>query len=87
MKMIVKPGGVIVAVYSEEIDLRALGTPNIQRASHVEPNELGGWTADLAPVNGPCLGPFPTRSGALQAEQDWLSEHLGNLQVGEVSHA
>jgi len=86
MELIIKPGGKITAVYSEKIDVRELGPPSIRRVSHVEPNERGEWTADLAPVGGPCLGPFPTRSGALKAEQEWLSDHLDNLQIEEVNH-
>jgi hypothetical protein len=86
MKMMIKPGGVITTVYSEQIDLRALGMPAIRRASHVEPDERGEWTTDLAPVGGPCLGPFPTRSVALRAEDEWLSDHLGDLPAKGVSH-
>lgn len=56
----------------------ALGTPSIARASHVEPTPSSEWTADMAPVDGPVLGPFPTRSAALQAETAWLlTHHLG----------
>jgi len=86
MELIIKPGGRITAAYSEEIDVRELGPPSIRRVSHVEPNEQGEWTADLAPVGGPCLGPFSTRSEALNAEQEWLSAQLDNLQIGEVNH-
>ena len=42
------------------------------RHSHVEPDESGRWIADLSPVSGPALGPFPTRSAALAAEAAWL---------------
>ena len=35
-----------------------LGTLAIKRASHVEPDGLGRWHADLSPVGGPFLGPF-----------------------------
>src|SRR4051812_14274881 len=55
-------------VYDEAIDLAALGQLNIRRGGHVEPRQTGGWSADLAPVNGPVLGPFATRSAALAAE-------------------
>jgi hypothetical protein len=59
-------------IYNEEIDLPAVGLVSIARASHVEPDELGQWWADLAPVSGPKLGPFVLRSEALAAEQAWL---------------
>lgn len=47
----------------------------IRRASHVEPCARGGWTADMTPIGGPVLGPFPLRSAALAAERDWLTQH------------
>jgi hypothetical protein len=46
-----------------------------RRASYVEPGK-GGWNADLRPVNGPVLGPFNRRDTALQAEDNWLRQHL-----------
>jgi hypothetical protein len=72
MDLLVLPDGTVRAIYAEEIDLGLLGSPSITRASHVEPDEQGRWSADLSPVNGPVLGPFPRRSDALQAEQTWL---------------
>lgn len=61
------------------------------RASNVEPAPMAGngvvpttsgWIADMAPSGGPVLRrpdgtPFLTRQEALQAEHEWLSEHLG----------
>jgi len=79
MKLIVKPGGRIVGVYSEELEYTALGKPTLRRASHVEPDINGDWYADMSPVNGPQLGPFPKRSSALDAELSWL-----NLMLNEV---
>ena len=35
----------------------------------------GRWSADLAPVCGPSLGPFALRSEALAAEREWLETH------------
>lgn len=55
-----------------------LGQATIQRVSRVEP-EGRGWTADLAPVGGPRLGPFRLRGQALAAEREWLAEHLPRL--------
>ena len=54
-----------------------LGTPQIRRASHVEPDSVGRWWADLSPVGGPKLGPYPpdARDQALQDEHAWLVAH------------
>ena len=76
MKLIVLPGGQVRAVYDETLDLGCLGPQRISRASHVEPDELGRWTADLSPVGGPRLGPFASRSQALRAELAWLDHWL-----------
>jgi hypothetical protein len=75
MQLIVAPGGRIVTVYDETIDLAALGSPVIRRASHVEPDPDGRWHSDLSPVGGPVLGPFDRRSEALEAERAWLEGH------------
>jgi hypothetical protein len=72
MQIIISPGGTLRCVYDEAIDLAALGTPVITRASHVEPTADGRWQADLSPVAGPVLGPFDRRSEALTAEVEWL---------------
>ena len=65
MDLLIAPNGHCRCVYDELLDLRDLGRLTIQRASHVEPSSAGQWTADLSPVNGPQLGPFPNRSEAL----------------------
>lgn len=75
MQLIVDPHGAIHCLYSETLDLTALGSLHMRRASHVEPTEKGDWMVDLAPVNGPTLGPFPKRSEALAAEEDWLTQN------------
>jgi hypothetical protein len=72
MQLIVDSHGAVRCIYSEVIDLAALGSPLITRASHVEPDQQGRWLADLAPVGGPVLGPFPRRSQALTVESAWL---------------
>jgi len=75
MQLVIEPGGAVRCIYGEEIDLAALGSPTISRASHVEPDQQGRWLADLFPVAGPVLGPFDVRSEALAAEHSWLETH------------
>ena len=75
MDLVVDPSGVVRLVYADGLDLAALGRPVIARASHVEPDADGRWTADLAPVGGPVLGPFDRRGEALAAEAAWLDAH------------
>ncbi len=77
MTLVVEPGGRVRYVYDERLDLAALGKPVITRASHVEPDAHGRWSADLSPVGGPVLGHFTRRSEALAAEQAWLETWLG----------
>lgn len=75
MDLLIETTGKVRCVFGEEIDLGQLGRLSIRRGSHVEPTPDGQWTADLAPVQGPLLGPFPTRTAALNAEVSWLQEH------------
>ena len=75
MDLLIEPSGTVRCVFGEQIDLGQLGQLSIRRGSHVEPTPDGQWTADLAPVQGPLLGPFPTRTAALNAEVSWLQEH------------
>lgn len=79
--IVVAAGGVTRALYSEALGLAVLGRVSIRRASHVEPDDDGQWWADLSPVAGPNLGPFPLRSEALAAETTWLSERLADLPL------
>ena len=79
MKLYISPGGDCSAIYDESLDMHTLGRPEISRASHVEPTADGQWTADLSPVHGPLLGPFPTRSQALAAEVAWLDAWFTSL--------
>ncbi len=71
----IEPGGRIACLYGEALDLTKLGPLTIHRGSHVEPDKHGQWWADMSPVNGPCLGPYPHRSTALEAERYWLEVH------------
>jgi hypothetical protein len=75
LELVVHSHGQVQCLYDEALDLAALGALSITRGSHVEPTADGQWTADLSPVAGPVLGPFPRRSDALHAEQDWLLQH------------
>jgi len=68
-----RPTGHVALIYDEAIAWDALGNAKTYRASHVEPDGQGGWTADLRPVGGDVLGPFMKRSEALAAERDWLN--------------
>jgi hypothetical protein len=79
--IVVRPGGRVAALYTDDLPLALLGPAAIRRASRVEPDEQGRWWADLAPVGGPVLGPFARRSGALAAENSWLAERLADLPV------
>ena len=72
MELIIETSGDLHCIYSEAIDLRSLGKPNITRASHVESDTSGRWIADLTPVDGPKLGSFDKRTDALAAEVQWL---------------
>ena len=72
MNLLITPEGIVRCVYDEAVDLGCLGPMAIRRASHVEPDADGRWRADLSPVEGPLLGPFASRSAALDAEQKWL---------------
>ena len=72
MQIVIQTGGAVRCLYDEAIDLAALGALDIQRGSHVEPDDRGQWLADLAPLHGPKLGPFKQRSEALAAEAAWI---------------
>ena len=72
MQLVIERNGDVRCIYTEGIDLHQLGPLSIRRGSHVEPTSNGDWTADLSPVSGPELGPFATRTEALDAEVEWL---------------
>ena len=75
MQLIVESGGSIRCLYDEAIELATFGQLSISRGSHVEPTADGQWIADLSPVSGPLLGPFPLRTDALAAERHWLESN------------
>jgi hypothetical protein len=75
MRLVIDRHGSICCLYTEVLDLACFGLLVVRRASHVEPDLLGRWWADLSLVSGPRLGPFAFRSQALLAEQSWLEVH------------
>jgi len=76
MVLVVGQDGTVRCLYGEEIDLASLGRIRIRRASNVNPDDSGSWWADLSPIDGPRLGPFPCRSASLRAEEEWLTRTL-----------
>jgi hypothetical protein len=72
MELVVAADGVARCIYDEALDLREIGKLQITRASHVEPDRDGFWWADMGPSGGPVLGPYGSRSEALEAERGWL---------------
>jgi hypothetical protein len=55
------------------------GKAKISRASYVEPYKIGEtikWQADMSPVGGGVIGQFSTRQQALDAESEWVDEHV-----------
>lgn len=73
MNLIVKPGGVIITIYSDAFEYKNLGEPHIRRVSKVEPTQSGLWIADLSLVDGPILGPFEKRCDAIDAELEYVN--------------
>jgi hypothetical protein len=45
MQLVINPQGIVQCLYGETIDLAALGSLAITRASHVEPDADGCWWA------------------------------------------
>ena len=73
----IDPQGTIRVIYDDMwLPLLQQGQSSIARVSSVEPDVSGGWSADLAPVNGPKLGPYLLRQTALDAEIDYLNSHV-----------
>jgi hypothetical protein len=73
LEIVVDSRGVARCIYDELLDLREIGRLRITRASHVEPDGDGFWWADMGPVGGPLLGPFTSRSEAIETERGWLA--------------
>lgn len=79
MQLIVTSFATLHCLYSEVIDLPAMGAMHIRRGSYLDADDQGQWWADLSPVNGPRLGPFKERSSGLSAEQEWLEGWLSKI--------
>ena len=86
MQLFIRQNGTAQCLYGEEINLAKLGSLDIKRASHVEPNDTkpGEWIADLSPVGGPLLSGFKSRAGALEAEANWLHSKMQHYNVHVV---
>ena len=67
--------GGVRAIYTDDFPWHTLGKTLVLRASHVEPDHLGLWYADLTLSNGPKIGPFAKRADAIAAEVAWLEKH------------
>lgn len=77
MDIIIDANGNLRFIYNDDAaNLLNAGKATVRRVSHVEPCE-GGWSADMAPVDGPVLGPFALRADALRAEVNWLQQNRG----------
>lgn len=75
--IIIAPNGDLRFIYNDDAAaLLTAGKATVTRVSHVEPC-AGGWSADMAPVGGPVLGPFTLRGDALAAEVAWLRSERG----------
>lgn len=79
--IVIRAGGRAEFIYSDAArPFMGAGPAVVRRASHVEPDANGNWTADLSPVSGPVLGPFALRQDALAAEMAWIRANvLANL--------
>jgi hypothetical protein len=85
MELVVGVDGVARCIYDEALDLRELGRLQITRASHVEPDAVGYWWADMGPVGGPVLGRFRSRTEALGAERGWLRREADHREPSPAS--
>jgi hypothetical protein len=74
MNIVIRVDGGIEYVYHDTLQfLEEIGPATTRRVSDVEPSS--GWTADMGRVNGPLLGPFKTRTEALEKESQWLQKY------------
>ena len=83
MQIIVKPTGVFISVYDDAFDYGDFCKPQIRRVSQIEPDDSGGWIADLSPINGPKLGSFDKRNEAIEAELEYVNAMLAECEPQE----
>lgn len=68
--------GTLRFIYDETLTpLLNTGAATVQRASFLTEQDDGQWIGNLAPVQGPTIGPFPTRALAIEAEREWIEQH------------
>ena len=79
--LVINPAGGGRCLYDEALNLSSLGSLQIERASHVEPDAAGRWFVDLSPVGGPVLGPYATRSFALEVEAGGVERQPAVVQA------
>ena len=70
--------GEVSFIYDEELEaLEKSGASSTSRASNVEPEGDGTWTADFSPIgHNVRLTGFKKRSEALAAEKQWLEDNI-----------
>jgi len=74
-----RPDGTVVCLYTDAIDLRALGHVHAERASAVEWDDAAqAWRARIFGI-GAVLGPFRLRDEAVDAERRALAARLAPL--------
>ncbi len=70
----IAPDGTVRFIYDDTLrPILEGGVSTIQRASFLIQQTDGQWLANLEPVNGPILGPFPSRELAIEGERDWIN--------------
>lgn len=75
-RIVVKPGGLVVSLYTDKLPFSKIGRLSVERASNVEfDTALQGWTVTLA--DGTVLpGSWPDREAALAAEKRAVTAQL-----------
>ena len=80
-----KETGEVTHIYDDRfqgIDKAVGGTPQISRASHVEPDADGLWFSDLSPIGGPRFERIETHAEALAVERAWIEQYILGMQHG-----
>src|SRR5581483_6261823 len=71
------PDGRVYGLYSDQVDLRALGHVRAERGSHVEwDDDAQAWYASIL-ASRARLGPFLRRSDAVAIERAVMAARLG----------